>query len=145
MGRGLAGGVRGAVTARSLRTGGHEGETAVSDPTERIARVYTPTDSARIFDAVVRRVSKLETENLPSEINNALEAQGTNRQASTKLPRMGQARVEEHHAKPLPPAVGTGGAFARLVVIKELQLVPEFAPIDIRHLLELALDHQQVS
>lgn len=106
--------------------------------------MYTPTDSARILDAVASRVSKLETENLPSEINDALEPQGANRPASEKLPRMSQARVTER-AKPLPPAVGTGGALARLVVIKELQLVPEYAPSDIRRLLELALDHQQVS
>lgn len=138
------GGARsGPVAARSSRIGGHDGET-VSDPADRLARVYTPTDSARILDGVVGCVSKLEKENLfPSDFNNSLEAQGVNRQESWKLPLMSQARVEGQ-AMPLPPAAGAGGAFARLVVVKELQLVPEYAPFDIRHLLERALNHHQV-
>lgn len=139
----LTGGAQSAVTPRSLRNGGHEGET-VSDPTDRLARVYTSTDSARILDGVVRCVSKLETENLlPSGLNNSLEAQGVNRQKLLKVPRTGQSRVERQ-ATPLPPAAGAGGAFARLVIVKEFQLVPEYAPFDIRHLLERALDHHQV-
>ena len=135
------GGTQVADTAKTLLTGGHEGE-VVLDPTDRLAKVCTPTDSARILNGIVSRVSKLEIENFPSDIN-SLEAQGVNRLASVELPHMDLARVEEH-AKPLQPVVGPGGAFARLVIIKELQPVPEHAPMEVRHLLELALDHHQV-
>lgn len=156
VGGGLKGGARGAVAARSLLIGGgHENE-IVSEPTDRLkTKVYTPADSAEeVLDVIAGRVSKIERENnFPSGFNDSLEGRGVNRQASVKvklkLPYVGQARVDDHAAKqplppPPPPAVGAGGAFARLVVIKELQLVPEHAPADVRRLLELTLDHHQV-
>ncbi|CAM9626931.1 unnamed protein product [Laminaria digitata] len=157
VGGGLKGGARGAVAARSLLIGGgHENE-IVSEPTDRLkTKVYAPADSAEeVVDVIAGRVSKIERENnFPSGFNDSLEGRGVNRQASVKvklkLPYVGQARVDDHAAKqplppppPPPPAVGAGGAFARLVVIKELQLVPEHAPADVRCLLELTLDHHQ--
>ena len=106
-----------------------------------------PAGPAHALNSIASRVASLETENFPSGFN-SLETEPVvvDREKSEKIRRMGQARTsQEQHDKPFPPAEGVaGGAFARLVVVKELQLVPEHAPTNIRHLLELALDHHQV-
>lgn len=88
--------------------------------------------AAGVLEEISCRVSDLEVEILPRETSQsgALSAGGT-------------AGVE---GLPLPQSLApeAGGAFARLVVVKELQPVPEHVPDDARHLLELTLDHQQV-
>lgn len=88
--------------------------------------------AARVLEEIACRVADLEVEILPRETSQrgALSAGGT-------------AGVE---GLPLPQSFApeAGGAFARLVVVKELQPVPEHAPDDARHLLELTLDHHQV-
>lgn len=88
--------------------------------------------AARVLEEISCRVSALEAEISPREASQSggVSADGT-------------AGVEE---QPLPQssAPEVGGAFARLVVVKELQPVPEHAPDDARHLFELTLDHHQV-
>lgn len=88
--------------------------------------------TARVLEEIACRVSELEAEILPRETSQSWE-----------LSADGTAGVEE---QPLPQSFTpeAGGAFARLVVVKELQPVPEHAPDDARHLLELTLDHHQV-
>lgn len=100
-------------------------------------------ESACVFDGVDRRLSDLEIDIFP---HNAWE-RGTGQDGHSPSgpgARDKLTRLEEHSATTVSPAQRAGGAFARLVVIKELQPVPAHAPEEARHLLELALDHHQV-
>lgn len=54
------------------------------------------------------------------------------------------AEVESEAESYVSMGMGQGGGFARLVIIKELQAIPNRAPRDVVPLLELALDQQQV-
>lgn len=107
---------------------GCEGATSVVGTTGGLQKALSPLESARILGATVRRVSDLEVEILPRPTRDDGATLTANRAGVV----------------PEPLAPRAGGAFARLVVVKELQPVPEHAPEDARHLLELTLDHQQV-
>lgn len=109
-----------------------EGATAVLGTKSGIRKALPPLESAHILKETVHRVSGLEERILPRDTSDDGASLTANR-----------AGVEE---QPIPESLapGAGGAFARLVVVKELQPVPEHAPEDARHLLELTLDHQQV-
>lgn len=101
-------------------------------------------ESASILEKVSRRLSDLEIEILPCESDECETLMAADvRGSGTSLYRGKRAGVGR---KPVPEwvAPGAGGAFARLVVIKELQPVPEHLPDDARHLFELTLDHHQV-
>lgn len=98
--------------------------TAVVGTKSGLQKAVSHLELDRILGETAHRVSRLEAKVLPRDTGN----------------RAG----DEEESIPESLAPGAGGAFARLVVVKELQPVPEHAPEDARHLLELALDHQQV-
>ena len=102
-----------------------EGEKAIGDTKSGLQKFVSPLESARILGEIAHRVSDLEARVLPG----ATSDEGASMVGAEAQPTL---------------ALGPGGAFARLVVIKELQPVPDHAPEDARHLLELTLDHQQV-
>lgn len=110
-----------------------EGAAAVVDTKSGLQKVVSPLESARILRETARRVSDLEARVLPRDNSDEDASLAANR-----------AEGAEEQLIPESLAPGAGGGFARLVVIKELQPVPDHAPEDARHLLELTLDHQQV-
>lgn len=124
----------------SSLAGGCERE-SFSDSKAPSQSKLVPLKSVRIFAEIKRRVVNLETE-MPKRGSNEItsEENGGGPSRSHLLPRRGL----QEKATSLSPAVGIGGAFARLVVIKELQPVPEHAPDDACRLLELTLDQHQV-
>lgn len=132
--------VRDIGAKRSGSTGDHEGET-VTDSKGPLAGGLTPDQSLRVFDEIGRRLSYLEMEISPRNI--CERGSEEREQSSDRAPRSDRATPKKQ-STPAPVPVGGGGGFARLVVIKELQPVPEHAPEDVRHLLERTLDHHQV-
>ncbi|CBJ29850.1 hypothetical protein Esi_0163_0029 [Ectocarpus siliculosus] len=130
---------------RAISAVDYEGTAAeVSDSKTFPQKVFSPQESARVLEEIRDRVSDLEGKVLPHETSEVeTGADGTG--SETFLPRRDDARavVVEEEPGPEPLAPGAGGGFARLVVIKELQPVPEHAPEDASHLLDLALDHHQ--
>ncbi|CAM9404677.1 unnamed protein product [Ectocarpus fasciculatus] len=110
-------------------------------------RVFSPQESARVLEEIRDRVSDLEAKVLPREQTSEVETGADGTGSEDFLPRRDDhARavvVEEEETGPERLAPGAGGGFARLVVIKELQPVPEHAPEDASHLLDLTLDHHQ--
>lgn len=109
-----------------------KGATAVMSTKNGLQKEVSPLESARILGETTRRVSDLESRILP---RNHSDEGGS-------LAALSAGATE--YLTAVSSAPGDGGAFARLVVIKELQPVPDHAPEDARHLLELTLDHQQV-
>lgn len=109
-----------------------QGATAVTGTMSGPEKVVSRLELARTLGETVRRVSDLEARILP---------RGTSDDGASST---GKSAGAEEHPIPESFAPGAGGAFSRLVVVKELQPVPEHAPEDARHLLELTLDHQQV-
>jgi len=107
-----------------------EGASPVVGPKSKLQREFSPSEVARLVGEIAHRVSDLEVEILPPETGDS----------GTTAYRVGL----DEESNPESPAPGAGGGFARLVVIKELQPVPEHAPDNVRHLLELTLDHHQV-
>lgn len=131
---------------RAISTVDYEGM-AGEDPDSKSfpQKAFSPQESARVLEEIRDRVSDLETKVLPHETSEVKTGEdGTG--SETFLPRRDDARavVVEEEPGPEPLAPGAGGGFARLVVIKELQPVPEHAPEDASHLLDLTLDHHQV-
>lgn len=110
---------------------GREGTEPVVGTESRLRRTLSPAESARLAGEIARRVSNVEAEILPHETSDG----------ETTANGIGL----DEEPNPESTAPGAGGAFARLVVIKELQPVPEHAPENVRHLLELTLDHHQVT
>ncbi|CAM9359647.1 unnamed protein product [Hapterophycus canaliculatus] len=133
---------------------GEEGKTPISMcsgtsagsvvyPKSLLQGLFSSLGTVPIVQKISRRVSDLELEVLPRETDECeTPMAGDIRGADTSLCREKQMEAER---KPVPESVapGVGGAFARLVVIKELQPVPEHVPDDARHLFELTLDHHQ--
>lgn len=119
--------------------------TEVPDSNMLPQKVFSPQESARVLEEIRDRVSDLEAEVLQRETSE-VETGEDGRGSETVLPRRDDARAVAVEEKPGPEplAPGAGGGFARLVVIKELQPVPEHAPEDASHLLDLTLDHHQV-
>lgn len=111
---------------------GCEGAMAVVGTKSVLEKAVPPSESSRTLGETARYVSDMEARILPRDASDDGASLTANR-----------ARAE---GQPIPEsrAPRAGGGFARLVVVKELQPVPEHAPEDARHLLELALDHQQV-
>ncbi|CAN0275302.1 unnamed protein product [Ectocarpus sp. 6 AP-2014] len=142
-GGGNDGGGRGG--GRAISAVDYEGTAAeVSDSKTFPQKVFSPQESARVLEEICDRVSDLEAKVLPNETSEVeTGADGTG--SETFLPRRDDARavVVEEEPGPEPLTPGAGGGFARLVVIKELQPVPEHAPEDASHLLDLTLDHHQ--
>ncbi|CAN0372550.1 unnamed protein product, partial [Ectocarpus sp. 12 AP-2014] len=130
---------------RAILAVDYEGTAAeVSDSKTFPQKVFYPQESARVLEEIRDRVSNLEAKVLPHETREVeTGADGTG--SETFLPRRDDARavVVEEEPGPEPLAPGAAGGFARLVVIKELQPVPEHAPEDASHLLDLTLDHHQ--
>lgn len=109
---------------------------------DHLERGSTVKDAASVLDEVNRRVAELAIEILPREEYNGGREGGSGGECDTHCSN--GRRVEKDLTKTVA-GNGAGGRFARLVVVKELQPVPEHAPNDVRPLLELVLDHQQVT
>lgn len=122
--------VTGRVDGEELPALEREGAATVVGGKSELQRELSPSESARLVEEIAYRVSDLEAEVLPSETDDGETTAGG-------------VEIDEQ-SNPESPAPGAGGGFARLVVIKELQPVPEHAPDTVRHLLELTLDHHQV-
>ncbi|CAB1118642.1 unnamed protein product [Ectocarpus sp. CCAP 1310/34] len=136
---------RGRGEGRAISAVDYEG-TAAKGPDSNIflQKAFSPQESARVLEELRDRVSDLEAKVLPHETSE-VETGANGEGSETFLPRRDDARavVVEEEPGPEPLAPGAGGGFARLVVIKELQPVPEHAPQDASQLLDLTLDHHQ--
>ncbi len=122
--------VTGRGDGEELRALEGEGAAPAMCPMTELQREFSPKESARLVEEITHRVSDLEADILPPETGDG----------DTKA----EGVETDEESNPESPAPGAGGGFARLVVIKELQPVPEHAPDNVRHLLELTLDHHQV-
>lgn len=122
--------------------GGHYGAVTI-DPKGLFDGGVAVEESARVFDGVGRRLADLEIDICPRYVRE----RGTGEDGQSPSGRGAHdepKRPERQTSSTVPTPQGVGGEFARLVVVKELQPVPEHAPEEARHLLELALDHNQV-
>lgn len=97
-------------------------------------------DSGKIYDLVTDWVSELELEIYPGNVHEGGDTKTGSYFQSVDFP--GGVGLDPDCS--IFRGVRHGGSFARLVVIKELQPIPDHAPQDAVTLLELALDHQQV-
>ncbi|CAM9330078.1 unnamed protein product [Scytosiphon promiscuus] len=127
--------------SNSLRNGATS-ET-ITYSTRRLQGLFPPLQSVSTVENVLRRVSDLESEILPCTTHQCETLMAADVGGSCYSLR-GDKRVLLE-LKPVDGSVapGAGGAFARLVVIKELQPVPKHIPDNARHLFELAMDHLQ--
>lgn len=97
-------------------------------------------DSGQVFDQAMDWVSKLELKICRRNINERRDTRTGSYLQPVDLP----GGVGCDRDRSVSTGLGHGGNFARLVVIKEIQPIPDHAPRDVVRLLELALDHQQV-
>lgn len=133
----------GSYFARSNR---REDDMACKEDQRFGTRVMTmpSLDLAHIREQVDSRLLELEVRIIETAVEGDMEESDSGEMPSWALPTVSLASLRGKETGPVSAAFAAGGAFSRLVVIKELQPVPEHAPPDARHLLELTLDHHQV-
>lgn len=97
--------------------------------------------SRKMLDMITRWVSELQLEMRPRDFHEDGDMMKGKFLQLLAVP----AEVESGAESYVSMGMGQGGCYARLVIIKELQPIPNHAPRDVVPLLELVLDQQQVN